>query len=242
MSQPKVLLSPQPQQQQVVELFRSEKVKKTGPFAEIDQDATIVKFDNTITTVLNKQSLNNTRLVQPEFSNRLDFLQAGDESVPMQSRLCCYCSLNLNLIQICPCSTAHYRCANRELEKGCLITTARCPNCKELRHLEGVITFDISKWRENLQAIIISSVLLSVLIGFIIAISYIALVRLNNEVRDNRFFISCLVFSYTIGFILFVCIISKLVSQFKKIEYRIKKYDARNTEFNRQYINILVNM
>lgn len=97
----------------------------------------------------------------------------------------------------------------------------------------GVVSFDASKWRGNIIAIIIELIAMMILIGLVASMTYVASVQLNGELEKDRFLIACLVFSYTIGFILFVCLLTKLVGHFKKIDYRIRKYDLKNAEFNR---------
>ena len=128
---------------------------------------------------------------------------------------------------------AHQECANAALDRTQLELKLTCPNCKEYRHIMGVVSFDASKWRGNIIAIIIELIAMMILIGLVASMTYVASVQLNGELEKDRFLIACLVFSYTIGFILFVCLLTKLVGHFKNIDYRIRKYDLKNAEFNR---------
>lgn len=59
-------------------------------------------------------------------------------------------------------------------------------------------------------------------------LTYFSFFELYDKIGKDRILISCLVFLYTIWFILLICLISKMLTHFKKVKLMIKRFDPKN--------------
>lgn len=225
--------------------YRSEKIQKSrNSLLDGDHSDTLVKdckmsqFNQDETSIFHKgaPSLNQTRLAPMTGLNRGELQQ---EEAALQEKECCYCKTGgENLLQICQCSLSHQECANQAISQGPLPQAIMCQTCKEYRQVSGVIRFDGSRWKGSLPWLLLELMCILGLLGLLGVMTFL-MVR-EEDVNKDRLIISCLVFSYTVGFILLVCLLTKMVNHFRTVEYRIRKYDSRNVALNKQYVELII--
>jgi hypothetical protein len=128
------------------------------------------------------------------------------------------------------------------LKSGPMMDKIVCGKCKEYKHVYGEVCFEFAQWRKFKYSIFFESLFLLIILIAIAALTYFSVIQLFEDLANDRFLISCLVFSFTVGFILVICLITRIVTHFKKIQFIIKSYDPKNSEYNRNYINLIMSI
>ncbi|CAD8060254.1 unnamed protein product [Paramecium sonneborni] len=237
-----------------IKITQSVKVEKSRNSIIEDQDeqVTVIKqktyqgdfsqFDNSLQQ---KASPNETKILinNNDQSNSLQIRNNTDDAmITDQQNSCCFCGERYNLFPICQCSSAHQKCANDFLEQGPYLEQIQCKNCNQFRHVDGVINFDCSQWKKNKSSLIFEILFLLFILAIFGLLTYFSFFELYQKIARDRLLISCLVFSYTIWFILLICLISKIFTHFKKVKLLIKRFDPKNVQYNKNYVNLVMRM
>ncbi|CAD8059502.1 unnamed protein product [Paramecium primaurelia] len=231
--------------------YRSLQVQKSlNLFSEQhDEQITMIKKK-----ILNQQlSIFNDELINANYQQNspeneqnnlqisLNTLRNNDEQ-SMQSlsnKNCYFCSQDKNLIQICPCSYAHQSCATNYIQTGSIMKRISCQLCKQKYHLKGCIYFDFKKWKEFKFSLFFEFLLMSLVV---ILVTYSA-IKIGEQFNQNTNQISIytkIILLCTLGFIICVVVISKILQHFKAIKFEVQQYYPRNIEYNIQYLKLLV--
>ncbi|CAD8062749.1 unnamed protein product [Paramecium sonneborni] len=230
-------------------IYRSLQVQKSLNLFSEQQDEQINMINNKI---INQQlsifndNLINTNLQQQTPTYEQNNIQISfntlrnNEEQSIQSlsqKFCIFCSQDQKLIQICPCSYAHQNCATNFIQAGSILKRMSCRQCKQKYHLKGCIQFNFQKWKEFKLSLFLE-LLLMLIVVFIVIYSTI---KLKEQLNSNQIkTYSKIVFLCTIGFIVCVVVISKILQHFKTIKFEVQQYQPRNTEYNIQYLKLLV--
>ncbi|CAD8147192.1 unnamed protein product [Paramecium pentaurelia] len=235
-------------------ISQSVKVEKSRNSIIEDQDeqTTVIKqktyqgdfsqFDNSLQQ---KVSPNETKILinNNDQSNSLQIRNhTEDAMISVSPKDCCFCGEAQNIFPICQCSLAHQKCANEFLQQGSYQEQIQCKNCNQYRHVNGVINFEFSQWRKNKFSLFLELSFLVIILAIFGVLTYFSFFELYDKIAQDRLLISCLVFSYTIQFILLICLISKMLTHFKKVKLMIKRFDVKNVQYNQNYVNLMMKL
>ncbi|CAK82090.1 unnamed protein product (macronuclear) [Paramecium tetraurelia] len=235
-------------------ISQSLKVEKSRNSIIEDQDeqVTVIKqkiyqgdfseFDNTLQQ---KVSPNETKILinNNDQSNSLQIRNhTEDAMISVSPKDCCFCGEAQNIFPICQCSQAHQKCANEFLQQGPYLEQIQCKNCNHYRHVNGVINFDFSQWKKNKSSLLLELLFLVIILAIFGALTYFSFFVVYDKIATDRILISCLVFSYTIWFILLICLVSRMLTHFKKVRLMIKRFDAKNVQYNQNYVNLMMRL
>lgn len=73
-------------------------------------------------------------------------------------------------------------------------------------------------------------------------LTYVLVANIIEDIEQERVLISCLVFSYTVGFILLIFTIASILNNFIKIKFVIKRFDPKNIKYNIKNVKRLMEM
>ncbi|CAK84968.1 unnamed protein product (macronuclear) [Paramecium tetraurelia] len=191
------------------------------------------------TSIRQKISPNETKILLNNDQSNLNVNHTEDALQNAQSQGCCFCKENENLIPLCRCSQAHFKCANNFLKLGPILEQLKCQKCNDFRQVNSQVYFDFSLWQQNKWHLLFETIFLLIIFTIIGVLSYFTTHLLEDSFENERILISCLVFSYTICFIVLICMISKIISHFKKISFTIKSYDPLYQKINQNYIKLM---
>ncbi|CAD8052579.1 unnamed protein product [Paramecium primaurelia] len=235
-------------------ISQSVKVEKSrnSIIDEQDEQATVIKyktsqgdflqFDNSIQQ---KGSPNETNILinNNDQSNSLQIRnQTDDAMLSISPKGCCFCGNIQNVFPICQCSQAHQKCADQYLQQGPYLEQILCKDCNQYRHVNGVINFDFSQWKQSKSSLLLECLFLFITLAIFGVLTYFSFFELYDEIAKDRLLISCLVFSFTVWFILLICLISKILSHFKKVKLLIKRFDPKNVQYNQNYVNLMMKL
>ncbi|CAK70296.1 unnamed protein product (macronuclear) [Paramecium tetraurelia] len=184
---------------------------------------------------------NSSEQEQNNLQTSLNTLRNNEEQ-QMQSlsnKVCYFCCTDKNLIQICPCSYAHQTCATTYIQTGSIMKRISCQQCKQQYHLKGCIYFNFKKWKESKFSLFLEFLFIAMVV---IAVIYTAIILLE-QFKTNSNYISTytkIILLCTVGFIVCVVVISKILQHFKAIKFEVQQYYPRNIEYNIQYLKLLV--
>ncbi|CAD8057429.1 unnamed protein product [Paramecium sonneborni] len=191
------------------------------------------------TSIRQKISPNETKILLNNDQSNLIANNTEDAQLNVQLQGCLFCNEIDNVIPICRCSQAHLKCANNFLKSGPILEQLKCQKCHDFRQVNSQVSFDFNLWKSSKWQLLIEIIFLLLIFSIIGVLIFFTTILVQDSSANDRIIISCLVFSYTISFIVLLCIISKIVGHFKKIRFTIKQYDPLYCKINQTYINLM---